>query len=251
MLMVYMPLYQTRLLTYLILSSLSRAPLYSLQEVLGPNGVITTSPDWANIDMINGVNQEGLANPDDPWEEVSRTVNEMLSWNRLAELPLASIMFSQYYDKEDEPLRIQLQRMLNGYAACLGMAADIEQADAGEAVDAIQRVELFKGIEQEAHWLGRSLGLKRPAEYTPNLLGGASSSNDWDNILPALSILRGDLSVDGDEMVLTPWEKEFPGYITLDLNFELDEKADFTVILEARSDDDQSMRKIVSSEINA
>ena len=216
------------------------------QEVLGPNRVITTSPDWANIDMINGVNQEGLANPDDPWEEVSRTVNDMVSWNRLAELPLASIIFSQYYDKEDEPLRIQLQRLLNGYATCLGMAADIEQTDAGEAVDAIQRVELFKGEEQEAHWLGRSLGLKRPAEYTPNLLGGASSSSDWENIMPALSVLRGDLSIEGDEMVLTPWTKEFPGYITLDLNFQLDEKADFTVILEAMSDDEQFMRKIVS-----
>jgi len=197
--------------------------------------------------MINGVNQEGLANPDDPWEEVSRTVNDMLSWNRLAELPLASIIFSQYYDKEDEPLRIQLQRMLNGYATCLGMAADIEQAGLGEAVDAIQRVELFKGDEQEAHWLGRLLGLKRPAEYTPNLLGGASSSSEWESIIPALSVLRGDLSIDGDEMVLTPWEKEFPGYITLDLNFRLDEKADFTVILEARSEDDQFMRKIVST----
>ena len=31
------------------------------------------------------------------------------------------------------------------------------------------------------------------------------------------------------------------------LDFELDEKADFTVILEAMSDDDQFMRKIVSS----
>ena len=217
-----------------------------MQGVLGPNRVITTSPDWANIDMINGVNQEGLANPDDPWEEVSRTVNDMLSWNRLAELPLASIIFSQYYDKEDEPLRIQLQRMLNGYATCLGMAADIEQADAGEAVDAIQRVELFKGEEQEAHWLGRPLGLKRPAEYTPNLLGGASSSSDWDNIMPALRILRGDLSIEGDEMVLTPWDT-YPGYLTLYLDFELDEKSDFTVILEAMSDDDQFMRKIVSS----
>lgn len=217
-----------------------------MQEVLGPNRVITTSPDWANIDMINGVNQEGLANPDDPWEEVSRTVNDMLSWNRLAELPLASIIFSQYYDKEDEPLRIQLQRMLNGYATCLGMAADIEQAGAGEAVDAIQRVELFKGEEQEAHWLGRPLGLKRPAEYTPNLLGGASSSSDWENIMPALRILRGDLSIEGDEMVLTPWDT-YPGYLTLYLDFELEVEADFTVVLEAISDDDQFMRKIVSS----
>ena len=202
------------------------------------------------IEFINGINQEGLANPDDPWEEVSRTVNDMLAWNRLAVLPVASIVFSQYYKPNDEPLRIKLQRMLNGYASCLGMAADIEQAGAGEAVDAIQRIELFKGDEREAHWLGRPLSLKRPAEYTPNLLGGASSQSDWDKIIPSLSVLRGDLSVDGDEMVLTPWEKEFPGYVTLDLNFELDEKADFTVYMEAISEDDQLTRKIVSDAVD-
>jgi len=199
------------------------------------------------IEYINGVNQEGLANPDDPWEEVSRTVNDMLAWNLLSELPIASIVFSQYYDKADEPLRIQLQRMLNGYASCLGMAADIEQADAGEAVDAIQRIELYKGDEREAHWLGRALGIKRPAEYTPNLLGGASSQSDWENIIPSLEVLRGDLSVEGGEMVLTPWEKPFPGYVTMDLNFVLDESSDFTVYMEAISEDDQLMRKIVSN----
>ena len=64
--------------------------------------------------------------------------------------------------------------------------------------------------------------------------------------MPALRILRGDLSIEGDEMVLTPWDT-YPGYLTLYLDFELDEKADFTVILEAMSDDDQFMRKIVSS----
>ena len=145
-------------------------------------------------------------------------MNDMLAWNALSELPMASIVFSQYYNEEDEALRIQLQRMLSGYACCLGMAADIEQADAGEVVDAIQRIELYKGDDKVSHWLGRSLGLQRPAEYTPNLLGGASSTSDWAKIIPALNVLRGNLSIEGDELVLTPWTRDFPGYVTLDVS---------------------------------
>ena len=37
-----------------------------VRAVLGPSRVITTSPDYEFIGFINGVNQEGLANPDDP-----------------------------------------------------------------------------------------------------------------------------------------------------------------------------------------
>jgi len=177
------------------------------------------------------------------WEEISRTVNDMQAWQRLSTLPIASIVFSQYYDRVDEPIRMQLQRMLNGYAVCLGMAADIETGT-GEVMDAIQRIELFKGDEREAHWLGRALGVQRPATMTPSLLNGASSQHDWEKILPAISVLRGTLSVDGDELVLSPWDRPFPGFVTLYLNFELDEKSDFTVFFEALSDDDTTYRKI-------
>lgn len=37
-----------------------------IREVLGPDRVLTTSLDYEFLDYINGVNQEGLAEPDDP-----------------------------------------------------------------------------------------------------------------------------------------------------------------------------------------
>lgn len=33
--------------------------------MLGPSRVLTTNPDFEMIEYINGINQEGLANPDD------------------------------------------------------------------------------------------------------------------------------------------------------------------------------------------
>ena len=41
-----------------------------IREVLGPDRVLTTSLDYEFVSegFINGVNQEGLAQPDDPWE---------------------------------------------------------------------------------------------------------------------------------------------------------------------------------------
>ena len=46
-----------------------------IREVLGPDRVLTTSLDYEYVSegFINGVNQEGLAQPDDPWE-VSQAV---------------------------------------------------------------------------------------------------------------------------------------------------------------------------------
>ena len=52
----------------------------NVREVLGPNRILTTSLDYEHLDNINGFNQEGLAYPNDPWREVSRTVNDILAW---------------------------------------------------------------------------------------------------------------------------------------------------------------------------
>ena len=92
--------------------------------------------------------------------------------------------------------------------------------------------------------------MKRVALTTPNLLNGATSPTDWDRIIPALSVKRGTLEVEGSELVLSPEKRNFPGYVTLDLQFPLNAKTDFTVFMEAISDDDQIERKILLPRVN-
>jgi len=221
-----------------------------IREVLGPDRVLTTSLDYEFLDYINGVNQEGLAEPDDPWNEVTETVNEVLAWRKLSKLPMVSLAFQQHMSREEDLLRVNMQRLLNGYSVCLGMAADIETGSGSDALDAIKRIELYKGDENVPHWLGKQLSMKRVALTTPNLLNGATSPTDWDTIIPALSVKRGTLEVEGSELVLSPEQRNFSGYVTLDLQFPLNAKSDFTVFMEAISDDDQIERKILLPRVN-
>ena len=224
-----------------------------IREVIGQDGVLTTSLDKEFAQYINGVNQEGLANPDDPWEHTTRTVNNVLSWEKFAQLPVVGLALQQHMDREETLLRVQLQRLLSGYSVCLGMAADIETGSGSQALDEIKRIELYGGEMQKPHWLGKAVGMSRPAAMTPNLLNGsndADKTNDWDTIIPSLGVKRGTIFVDGDEMVLRPNEGDFAGYLTLDLNFNLDTKSDFVVYMEAISDDEQLLRKILLPKIN-
>ena len=224
-----------------------------IREVIGQDGVLTTSLDKEFAQYINGVNQEGLANPDDPWEHSTRTVNNVLSWEKFAQLPVVGLALQQHMDREETLLRVQLQRLLSGYSVCLGMAADIETGSGSQALDEIKRIELYGGEMQKPHWLGKAVGMSRPAAMTPNLLNGsndADKTNDWDTIIPSLGVKRGTIFVDGDEMVLRPNEGDFAGYLTLDLNFNLDTKSDFVVYMEAISDDEQLLRKILLPKIN-
>ena len=224
-----------------------------IRKVIGQDGVLTTSLDKEFAQYINGVNQEGLANPDDPWEHTTRTVNNVLSWEKFAQLPVVGLALQQHMDREETLLRVQLQRLLSGYSVCLGMAADIETGSGSRALDEIKRIELYGGEMQRPHWLGKAVGMSRPAAMTPNLLNGsndADKTNDWDTIIPSLGVKRGTIFVDGDEMVLRPNTGDFAGYLTLDLNFDLDTKSDFVVYMEAISDDDQLLRKILLPKIN-
>ena len=134
---------------------------------------------------------------------------------------MVSLAFQQHMNREEDLLRVNLVRLLNGYSSCLGLAADIETGSGSEALDKLKQIELYKGDEDRPHWLGKQLALKRAALMTPNLLNNARSQRDWERILPALTIKRGTLKIDGDELVLAPQEKDFPGYVTLDLDFPL------------------------------
>ena len=163
---------------------------------------------------------------------------------------MVSLAFQQHMSREEDLLRVNMQRLLNGYSVCLGLAADIETGSGSEALDAIKRFELYNGDQKEPHWLGKKLSMKRTALMSPNLLNSARSSADWDRIIPTLSTRRGTLTVDGDELVLTPNEGNFSGYLTLNLNFPLTTKSDFTVFLEAISDDDQDERRILLPRVN-
>ena len=181
------------------------------------------------------------------------TVNNVLSWEKFAQLPVVGLALQQHMDREETLLRVQLQRLLSGYSVCLGMAADIETGSGSQALDEIKRIELYGGEMQKPHWLGKAVGMSRPAAMTPNLLNGsndADKTNDWDTIIPSLGVKRGTIFVDGDEMVLRPNEGDFAGYLTLDLNFNLDTKSDFVVYMEAISDDEQLLRKILLPKIN-
>ena len=223
-----------------------------IRAVLGPDRFLTTSIDYSYLGLINGVNQEGLAEPDDPWDEVSETVNEVLAWRKLSPLPMISIAFQQHYAGNDKYLRVQLQRLLDGYSACLGMASDIETGGKDKNIDGIDflnLIELYKGDAMEPRWLGRAVSMKRTALMTPNILGNAQSNTDWSRIIPALSVKRGSLSVQGNEMVLTP-QSGSSGYVTLDLDFFLPNKSDFTVLMEVISDDDQIERRVLLPRVN-
>jgi hypothetical protein len=101
----------------------------------------------------------------------------------------------------------------------------------------------------EPRWLGRAVSMKRTALMTPNILGNAQSNTDWSRIIPALSVKRGSLSVQGNEMVLTP-QSGSSGYVTLDLDFFLPNKSDFTVLMEVISDDDQIERRVLLPRVN-
>jgi len=223
-----------------------------IRAVLGPDRFLTTSIDYSYLGLINGVNQEGLAEPDDPWDEVSETVNEVLAWRKLSPLPMISIAFQQHYAGNDKYLRVQLQRLLDGYSACLGMASDIETGGKDKNIDGIDflnLIELYKGDAMEPRWLGRAVSMKRTALMTPNILGNAQSNTDWSRIIPALSVKRGSLSVQGNEMVLTS-QSGSSGYVTLDLDFFLPNKSDFTVLMEVISDDDQIERRVLLPRVN-
>uniref|UniRef100_A0A7S4RZZ6 Uncharacterized protein n=1 Tax=Ditylum brightwellii TaxID=49249 RepID=A0A7S4RZZ6_9STRA len=215
-----------------------------LREELGQHRVLTANMDWNFLNFINGANQEGLARPSDPWNEVSRTVNEMLTWQRLSPLPFVSIAFVQYLTNQEDLLFVQMHRLLNGYSACLGMAAGMKL---GDGLEELTRVELFKGVENQPHWLGKSFGEpKRPATLTANLLGNRSPTGGWEDMIPNMVPKRGVLKQEGDELVLRAEGKQV-GFLTLDLFFDLKQNTDFVVYLDVMSGGNE--QEIVTREI--
>ena len=221
-------------------------------DILGENRALLTDFNFQMTKYINGPNLEGLARPNDPWKEVSRTVNNVLAWKVLSEKPFISLAFVQYMtNNEDKEKRIDFHRLLNGYAACLGVASDVDNhhydADDGLAeVKILERDELFMGSKRKPHWLGKNVGsMVRTATLAPNLLLNydGTSANDWKNMLDSLDILRADLIIDGEDLVIKPNGKG-TGFVTFYLNFEISKKTDVTVFMEAISDDDTLVRNI-------
>ena len=223
-----------------------------IRDVLGPHRYLTTSLDCKYVGLLNGVNQEGLAGPRDPWNQVAATVNNVLAWRKLSPLPMLSLAFQQYYSGREKYLRVQLQRFLVGYSACLGMASDVTGGKDNdiEGINALNLIELYKGDAMEPRWLGKAIGMQRTALATPNILGNAQSNKDWRRIIPALTAKRGSLSVQGNTMVLTPPSDGHTGYTTLSLDFSLPRRSDVTVFMEVVSDDDQLDRRILVPHIN-
>lgn len=240
-----------------------------IRAVIGQDGILTTSLDMEFVDYINGVNREGLAKPNDPWEKVTRTVNHVLRWQRLqTKLPIIGLAFQQHHDSEELLIRIQLQRLLAGYSVCLGIAADVDTKDSPEALNELKIIELYKGDEQKRHWLGKPVGVSRPAAHTTNLLNGSNRidrGREWATMLPSITVNRGTAFVDGDELVVRPnlsMQEKTDGrpsdntdnsppkignqrQLMMELVFDLDEKSDITIYMEAKSEDDQIFRNIL------
>jgi hypothetical protein len=223
-----------------------------LRETIGKDAVIITSLDPNNKQYINGYNLEGLANPNDAWIDVSRTVNEVLSWQRIANLPMVSLAFVQHLKKDEEPLWIQMRRLLNGYAVCLGMTSEVELEEEWHAA---ANIELFKGDANEAHWLGKPTGrVKRVAKMLPNLLhvDRRTRGNDFSKIIPSLGDNSGksDNVVENNQLVLKPSAKMKTGELTLELRFVLSKPGDFTVFYEAMSGGDEVERRVLEPRMN-
>jgi len=213
-------------------------------DILGEGRILLTEFNFDMNSFINGPNLEGLARPGDPWKEVSKTINQVLAWKIMANRPFIGLSFVQYMNNEEELKRVDYHRLLSGYSACLGLAAE---ADAGEGgIEVLERDELFKGAERIPHWLGKPVGqLVRSASHSKNILLSYDgvSSNDWSAMNNNLSAFRAKLVTEGDELIIRP-NGRGAGFLTLSLNFKIQEKTDLTIFMEAISDDDQLVRDI-------
>ncbi|UEG50779.1 hypothetical protein LK994_04735 [Ferruginibacter lapsinanis] len=225
--------------------------LSNARNLFGNNFLFLTGNNNINyINGFNGLNNEGLVQPDDPWRRITNALNEDIYWLNNADSPriieeTLRIQDDSFANVSNAAKWVQLTRMGNGYATCLGSCAALKDkiftnATTDTNVVKLTWAELFKGTEDVEHWLGKPTSPPiHVASTTTNLLG--DSVNDWSHMLQKLNFKNGTMAIEGNELVLTPNNNVNH---TLSMSVNLTQHKDLTVLFDVRSGGNQMINII-------
>lgn len=222
------------------------AHLSSIRQQIDSNFILLSGYNGVDyINSFNGVNNEGLVRPDDPWRKITNALNDNTYWSSY---PTPHHLTEETLRIQDDTAAgiinrekwVQLVRMGTGYATCLGSCVDIKDKifdnnPADSNVIALTWVELYRGTDNVEHWLGHPTSQPiHVAATTPSILG--DSVNDWTHIIPKLSFTNGTISVIGNELVLVPNSNQ-NHLLTISLN--LTQSKNLTVLFDVISGGNQ------------
>ena len=227
--------------------------LFSIRQQVDSNFIlITGNNNLQYINNFNGLNNEGLVQPDDPWRSISNTLNENAYWSAYAPSPHLGLEVLRIQDDSVAGIAnlskwVQLTRLGYGYATCLGVCADVRDkiislALTDSSVVALTWVELYKGTENVEHWLGHAVSTPiHVASSTPTILG--DSATDWTHIMQKLFFQNGTMSVVGNELILAP---DFHLNHNLTMSLYLSQTKNLTVLFDVISNGSQTLHTIKS-----
>ena len=227
--------------------------LSSIRQQVDSNFILLTGNN--NIEYIskfNGLNNEGLVQPNDPWRRISNTLNENSYWSAYSPSPHLGLEVLRIQDDSVAGIAnlskwVQLTRLGTGYATCFGACADVKDkiislALTDSNVVALTWVELYKGTENVEHWLGHKVSPPiHVASTTPSILG--DSATDWTTIMQKLSFQNGTMSVAGNELILAP---DFHPNHNLTMTLNLSQTKNLTVLFDVISNGSQTVHTIKS-----
>ena len=220
--------------------------LTTIRQQLGNDLLLLTGNNNTEyINEFNGLNNEGLIQPDDPWRGISDALNEVTYWSAYSALPYLTNETLRIQDNTTAGINnlskwVQLTRMGNGFATCMGACVDIKDkiitnAQTDPNAVALTWVELYKGTENVEHWLGKPTSPPiRVAATTPSIMG--NSATDWTNIISKLSFQNGTMSIVGGELVLVP---DFHTNHSLTMTLNLSQTKNLTVLFDVISSGSQ------------
>jgi hypothetical protein len=144
--------------------------LKKLRSSFGSDFIITAD-GWNDnmqraVGILNGMETEGLARPNDGYRQISRTINQHTYWNIYNTTKYKfSYITSKLNFPADEEISSQLQRMGLGLASILGVAYTVKPSE--------NFPEVYGGVLNKANWLGKPVGdMQFPAKKEADLLGG-------------------------------------------------------------------------------
>lgn len=135
-----------------------------LRNSVGDSLIITAdghNPDsQVAIDVLNGMESEGLCTHNDPYRAWSKTVNYISYWqNNTTELPAFNYIAIKNMEKEPAFPQWTNERFAMGTATCLGVPyTESLQACNKQGYSYAVKDETLAGIKQQKQWLGKPVG---------------------------------------------------------------------------------------------
>ena len=202
------------------------------QKIIAADGGVSDSQ--RAVDVLNGMEAEGLSQYNHVYKEFSKPVSLFTYWKKNSKYP--DISYITHKDQMEGGYLPNRERLVIGAAQCLGLGINSFRSISGQPGYRYGLPdELIKGVENQTHWLGKPAGeMIQTMFLEEDLLHGESFSFFQDKIEASGCTVSFS---DGSIMVQSTGEAD-PMVVTLK-NFNLP-AGDATLSFESKATDSLS-----------